>query len=54
MNRLIGSIVDVQSGWMDAFIYPDLSHQSDMQATYYYISSLVSLLYMIPFLTGEL
>jgi hypothetical protein len=41
---------------MDVFIYPDLSHQSDMQATYHYIymSSLVTLLYMVQFLTGEL
>ena len=40
---------------MDGFIDPDPSQtESDMQATYNYISSLVSLLYMIPFLTGEL
>jgi hypothetical protein len=46
--------VGLVDGWMDAFIYPDLSHRSDTQATYYYISSLVSQLYMITFLTGEL
>jgi hypothetical protein len=42
-------------GWMDEFIYSDLSHQRDVQlSTTIYISHFVTSLYVIPFLQANL